>query len=66
VDGSVMKGDNKVVELSKMPTRVELQGQIVQIALTPGSKLAGAILSQGSAIAGCLKTLIENKEKEAA
>lgn len=66
VDGSVMKGDKKVGELSKMPTRAELQGQVVQIALTPGSKLAGAILAPGSAIAGCLKTLIENKEKEAA
>jgi large subunit ribosomal protein L10 len=66
VDGCVMKGDNAVAALSKMPTRAELQGQIVQIALTPGSTLASAILSPGSAIAGCLKTMIENKEKEAA
>lgn len=65
VDGIMMKGD-KVPALSKMPTRAELQGQVVQLVKSPGAKLASAILSPGSKIAGCLKTLIENKEKEAA
>ena len=65
VEGESM--DSKGVDaLSKMPTRAELQGQIVNIAMTPGAKVAGAILGPGSAIAGCLKSLIEKLEKEAA
>jgi large subunit ribosomal protein L10 len=66
VEGSVIKGDKNVLALSKMPTRAELQGQVVQLVKSPAARLAGAILSQGSTIAGCLKTLIEKKEKEAA
>lgn len=52
--------------LSRMPSRAELQAQIVGIALTPGSNVAGCLVGPGSVIAGCVKTLIENKEKEAA
>lgn len=66
LDGTVAKGEAGLKAVASMPTRAELQGQIVQIALTPGSNLAGAILSSGSAIAGCVKSLIEKKEKEAA
>lgn len=65
VEGTVMLGD-RLVDLSKMPTRVEMQGQVVQLILSPGAKVAGAIASQGGIIAGCLKSLIEKKEKEAA
>ncbi|NLW82901.1 MAG: 50S ribosomal protein L10 [Phycisphaerae bacterium] len=66
IDGTVVKGDAGVKTLATMPTRAELQGQIVQIALTPGSKVAGAILGAGGAIAGCIKSVIEKREKEAA
>lgn len=52
--------------LSKMPTRAELQGQILRIAMAPGANVAGCLVGPGSAIAGCVKTLIEKKEKEAA
>lgn len=65
VEGTLMAGE-QVADLSKMPTRIEMQGQVVQLILSPGAKLASAILGSGSAIAGCIKTLIENKEKEAA
>lgn len=65
VEGTVMAGD-KVADLSKMPTRIEMQGQVVQLILSPGARVAGAIASQGGIIAGCLKSLIEKKEKEAA
>jgi large subunit ribosomal protein L10 len=65
VEGTVMPGE-KLVDLSKMPTRAEMQGQVVQLILSPGAKVAGAIASQGGIIAGCLKSLIEKKEKEAA
>ncbi len=66
LDGTVMGGEAGVKTLAAMPTRAELQSQIVQIALTPGSNVAGAILGAGGAIAGCIKTIIENREKEAA
>jgi large subunit ribosomal protein L10 len=52
--------------LAKMPNRAELQGQVVQLAISPGARLASAVLSGGSNIAGCLKSLIEKLEKEAA
>ncbi|MFC1762045.1 50S ribosomal protein L10 [Planctomycetota bacterium] len=52
--------------LAKMPTRKELQSQIAATIMSPASKLAGAIGGPASLIAGCVKTLIENAEKEAA
>ena len=65
IDGTVV--DSKGVEdLSKMPTRIELQGEVVQLAQSPGTRLAGAIAGSGNLIAGCIKSLIEKLEKEAA
>jgi large subunit ribosomal protein L10 len=64
VDGMLMAGDG-VKELSKMPTRVELQGQVVQIALTPGANVAGALLGPGGVIAGCIDSVIEKLEEAA-
>ena len=66
LDGTVLNGEAGVKSLATMPTRAELQGQIAQIALTPGSNVAGAVLGAGSAIAGCVKSIIEKLEKEAA
>jgi large subunit ribosomal protein L10 len=65
VDGVAMDGEGAKA-LSKMPSRAELQGQVAQLILSPGSNLAGALLGPGGVIAGCVKTLIENLEKEAA
>lgn len=65
VDGTVVNGEG-VTDLSKMPSRAELQGQIIQIAKSPGARLAGAIAGPGGVIAGCIKSLIEKLEKEAA
>ena len=64
MDGTLMSGDG-VKELSKMPTRVELQGQVVQLALTPGANVAGALLGPGGVIAGCVKSVIEKLEEAA-
>ena len=64
VDGMLMAGDG-VKELSKMPTRVELQGQVVQLALTPGANVAGALLGPGGVIAGCIESMIEKLEEAA-
>jgi large subunit ribosomal protein L10 len=64
VDGMLMAGDG-VKALSKMPTRVELQGQVVQAALTPGANIAGALVGPGGVIAGCIKSLVEKLEDAA-
>lgn len=64
VDGTVMDNEG-VKDLSKMPTRAELQSQVVQIVLTPGSNVAGALTGPGGVIAGCLKSLIEKLEEAA-
>ncbi|MFI4912631.1 MAG: 50S ribosomal protein L10 [Sedimentisphaeraceae bacterium JB056] len=64
VDGELVLGKG-VVDLSKMPNRAELQAQVVQIALTPGSNIAGAVTSPASNIAGCLKTIIDKGEEAA-
>jgi len=65
VDGQVMMGAEAVAELAKMPTRRELQGQVVRAALGPGERTVGAMLGPARVLAGCIKRLIENMEKAA-
>ncbi len=50
-------------QLSKMPTRMELQGRIVSCILSPGGLVAGAIMGPAGRIAGCLKSIVEKAEK---
>lgn len=65
VEGAVY--DHGGVEaLSKMPTRVELQGRIVGCVRSPGSGIAGALMGPAGVIAGCVKSIIEKAEKQAA
>jgi large subunit ribosomal protein L10 len=64
VDGTLMDGAG-AKSLAKMPTRRQLQGQVVQMALSPGANLAGALTGPGGVIAGCLKSVIEKMEKAA-
>lgn len=70
VKGAYLEGDTldaeAAVSLSKMPSRVELQGQVVMLVLSPARKLASCLTSPGRIIAGCVKSLIDKKEKEAA
>jgi large subunit ribosomal protein L10 len=65
VDGVIIDGEGAKA-LAKMPNRVELQGQIVMLANSPGASLAGAIAGPGGAIAGCIKSLVEKLEESEA
>ncbi|MFG0329935.1 MAG: 50S ribosomal protein L10 [Phycisphaerales bacterium] len=63
LDGEVFSGKDGVERLSKYPTREEAQAEVVQIVLSPGAQLVGAITGPGGAIASLLKTIEEKLEK---
>ena len=64
VDGTVVDAAS-AKSLAKMKSRSELQGDVVLIAQSPGSNLAGAIAGPAGAIAGCIKSLVEKLEEAA-
>ena len=52
--------------ISKMPSLAQLRGELITLVQSPAARLAGVLGSAGSIIAGCLKTIIEKQEKQAA
>lgn len=67
IKGAVMEGNaldaKGAVNLSKLPSKGELRAQIVSQVLSPGSKLAGALVAFGG-IAQIIKGRIEQLEKQ--
>lgn len=53
-----------VDELSKSPSRLELIGQIVGLALSPGGQIASLLLAPGGTLAGQIKALSEGESEE--
>ncbi len=55
-------GPDRVDELSKFPTHDEAVGQVAGLAMSPGARLASALLGPGGRIAGAIKTIAEPSE----
>ena len=53
---------SEVEVLSKSPGRLELIGEVVMLALSPGASLAGALLGPGGKVAGCVKAIADKEE----
>lgn len=64
IDGTAVNAAG-AKELAKMKSRVELQGEVVTLAQSPGANLAGAIAGPAGQIAGCIKSLVEKLEEAA-
>jgi large subunit ribosomal protein L10 len=62
LDGEYFDGDSGVKELSKYPTLDESKGLVIQLVLSPGSKLMSIATSPGSGIMGIVKEVEERLE----
>jgi large subunit ribosomal protein L10 len=60
IEGDVIDGA-KIVDISKMPGRLELIGQIVSIAMGPGANLVAILKGPGSNVAGAVKSIADKE-----
>ena len=65
VDGALFDGKG-AEQLSQMPTRSSCRAGSVLRALSPGARVAGVLIGPAGVIAGCLKSIVEKAEKQAA
>ncbi len=61
----ILDGDETLVpvtDIAKMKSRVEMLGDVVMLALSPGRRVAGCLTGPGGRIAGGIKALVDRLE----
>jgi len=61
VVGGISVTASEVESISKGPSREELIGKIVTLALSPGAKICGALLGPGGLLAGQIKSIADKE-----
>lgn len=64
IDGDTFPG-KAIADVAKLPGKRELQAQVVQLFLSPGTTLVGLIKGPGSKVAGQVEALVKRLEEAA-